>query len=736
MRWTKISRFWCFGASLYFLVLVFVAYSLYSVSREGQPPQPETFEIIPQPEKTTLTLHYDDLGPVPEAGVLLPLGPDSHKLPGLPVVWKELARLQGQGVFNHQKSGFDGLQAVVSLRELAESAAFDVPLSHAVEQVYRLETFLILLTSQGDLLLLDIKQPSTPHIVATIEFDLPIKSLFVHDNMAYCLLASARGGEAQLVIMDISEPSSPREIIRHGLPVWSHRLSWSGSCLFVVIKNPAFDHKSIHLYELVGNQMNPLGKVDEIDLGQTFVCHQDVWFVAEAGHGMLIFDFSDPSSPYEVARLELPEPLRYLTVSGNRLFAWGGSKRIYVVDVSNPLSPRVLHVEEGATVPVQLVFVGQHTYYLDRKGGLKVFPYGPLYASTAVSRRNEKIYQGVVFEDAHRAGLLQLTAKGDSSSRLSDEIIHQVVYPGADQVVAKAWWQERLLVLSLKGRLSLLDLNQEAVEVLSELMLPEACHWIVVAHGHVYLGSHDRMYVVSVHGNRLQVSGQQALDGFDKIYEGVEFFDGLLLTAGRSGLMRFSLEEPLRPKIISTWQIPSQIKPLFDAQQLVVYGNRVFVAAGKAGLLTGVIDARGQLVFSGDLQFKSPAKTVEVHDGLAMVATRHAVQVVDVHDVNHLQHVGSIEFTGVVEMVVSDKGYWAGRVDHQSWTCLPVPKIFLMDDRETEFGNDFRFVLPAMPDMTSYRINLFNEWGRTSLPGTYDVKPPAKFPKKQSDDHV
>ena len=96
-------------------------------------------------------------------------------------------------------------------------------------------------------------------------------------------------------------------------------------------------------------------------------------YVAIPDSGLLVFDFSDPSQPVEIDRVELPFAARLLLQQDNRLFASGGFCQgsdclggLAVLDIADPRQPRLSGVLETPAQAVRLELSGGIAYLYEQ----------------------------------------------------------------------------------------------------------------------------------------------------------------------------------------------------------------------------------------------------------------------------------------------------------------------------------------------------------------------------------
>jgi hypothetical protein len=137
--------------------------------------------------------------------------------------------------------------------------------------------------------ILDVSDPTAPHLVGTYPTTLEIRDIAVDRTTAYL------AGQDGLRILDVSDPTSPTPLGSLATPEPARSVAVSGR----------------HAY------------------------------VAAGAAGLAVVDISDPSSPTVVGTCTLPGPAWDVAVRGSRAYVAGGAG-LQVLDVSRPAEPRLI----------------------------------------------------------------------------------------------------------------------------------------------------------------------------------------------------------------------------------------------------------------------------------------------------------------------------------------------------------------------------------------------------------
>jgi hypothetical protein len=168
---------------------------------------------------------------------------------------------------------------------------------------------------------IDVSNPSSPREVGF--YDTPGYAFGVVVSGAYAYVAD---GGAGLRVIDVSDPSSPREVGVYDTPGNARGVAVSGSYAYV----------------------------------------------ADGYEGLRVIDVSNPSSPREVGFYDMPWWAEDVVVSGSYAYVADGGAGLRVIDVSNPSSPREVGFYDTPGYASGVVVSGTYAYVADGRGGLVI----------------------------------------------------------------------------------------------------------------------------------------------------------------------------------------------------------------------------------------------------------------------------------------------------------------------------------------------------------------------------
>ncbi len=648
------------------------------------------------------------------SGILLPLGPDDGRLPGIPALWDEYLRAEKADPEKRAVDGFDGLLAVKNIADFSKGSIAELFLSGLPLKAFRSGNSFLVLNTQGNVQIIDCQNPRQPKSAGSLPYQR-IKDMEMRGDTAYLLLGRPEARNDKLVIVDLENPHKPRELTRLSLPKWTVSFSLLGSQLVVYTR--IIGHRPEHyvyLYDLTADfQLVSLGRVESLLLKNGFLKHKGYLLVPDDHAGVHVYDFSNPLQPVIVASLDFPAQIRSFIQRGDMVFALGGQNQIYVIDLHDPMYPFLSSVVEEANYPAYFMEYGSYSYYFTLNRYLRVFDIEPL-DPMAKRVKGPTGFAGELVSLKTGSGFSLL---GKFQGTLTTAVTDVLTLEDKVKVVDTLVWRGFLVVLDDTGLVQFFRQEDKSSPVFQEsLSLPSSQRWLAATDERLYVGGESTVHVVAK-GNdgHFALSGQFGLSGKES-WDGLVIQQTLCLAAGKDGLLCFSLEQPDRPVLSPEWVLPRHLESQVDVRQLTSPGGRrVLASAGSAGLLSGKLDDHGKFIFNGFFAFPSPSRAIAVVDGLCLVSTERDVFVVDIRDGNSLQNLGEIDFPGEERFAVADPDFWAGYVPGKGWFTLSSPRLVLPGEFETLQieGNATR--TQASP--YRYRLNLFNDHGVITIPG-------------------
>jgi len=191
----------------------------------------------------------------------------------------------------------------------------------------------------GELQVVDVADPARP--VSLWRFPARRRGIYgVATTGALAYLALYKG----LQVVDLSAPGGPRELGWTVLDVKASRLSADGSLVAMVN-----DSKKVLVVVDVSDPTQPrqAGRLDLEFTPRGIVLAGQVAYISENNAGLHVVDLSDPSNPRDVRVVPMSRPGHALAVDGQRLFVGDSRNGMHILDISDALDPTVVGLWEG-----------------------------------------------------------------------------------------------------------------------------------------------------------------------------------------------------------------------------------------------------------------------------------------------------------------------------------------------------------------------------------------------------
>lgn len=247
-------------------------------------------------------------------------------------------------------------------------------------------------SKSGGLRTVDISDPTTPTEVGTFVTGGPVRDVAVSGDYAYLLVGQ---GIPHLAIVDLSDPEHPAEISLDPIAPWLGQ-SLAVVDRYVYLAYPGSPDSVGYLQVLdVADLVHPaeIGRYEGLTSTVADIALQGEQAYIAAGDGLHIVNVADPAAP-AVAGLYRPDATlgagRDVVVVGNpssgsgQVYAYvaAGEGGLLVVDVSDPVNPKVVSRHDTAGQTWDVVLVGGYAYLADEYNGLRVIyvadPFNPV----------------------------------------------------------------------------------------------------------------------------------------------------------------------------------------------------------------------------------------------------------------------------------------------------------------------------------------------------------------------
>jgi hypothetical protein len=453
------------------------------------------------------------------------------------------------------------------------------PVALAVSDGYAYVTTYEIEWMWGGLLVIDVRDPRDPRVVAGVSCGGCAAGVTVEDERAYVTTRWADDGHGSLVVFDVSDPQSPQLLGAVDTPSWLRDVAVEGAYAYVVGGGLQVIDVSDPLQPRIVGSVGGGGQTVAVEGTRAYV----------VGGGLRVIDVTDPQSPWVMGSAPLPYvDVAGVAVSGSHAFVSGSGLR--VVDVSDPSQPEVVGGLDGGE---GCVAVAGERAYLAESGRFRVVDISnPVSPPALGAAATPDLARGVAISGTHayvpawNAGL-QVIDISDAENPL---LVGSVATPGPANAVAVSghrayvgWW----------GGLEVIDIadprNPRSVGGVSGF---ERVLGVSVLAGHAYvvdyggLGEGGHLHVIDVaQASRPVVVGGVAMDG-----------GPMALTLSESGATlyayvavddddfntRYSLlqvvdvTDPESPQVVATSQMPQSRFP----RGVAIAGNHAYLTGG------------------------------------------------------------------------------------------------------------------------------------------------------------
>jgi hypothetical protein len=214
----------------------------------------------------------------------------------------------------------------------------------------------------GRFSVVDISDPVNPEETGFIEWCADPRGIAVSAGYAY---VSVRGtpcvpdweDQFHIKVIDVSDPTSPKEVATTPGIVGHYGLAISGSLLYAASDEGLriYDISSPTSPSLVGFN-DSLGYLYDVDVQGSYA------YVVYGGAGFKVVDVSDPQNPTEVGHVSMPVNPFAVVVVGGVAFVAGYGYDVRVVDISDPTDPQFVRAIIGTGGTYNLAISGDYLY--------------------------------------------------------------------------------------------------------------------------------------------------------------------------------------------------------------------------------------------------------------------------------------------------------------------------------------------------------------------------------------
>jgi hypothetical protein len=475
----------------------------------------------------------------------------------------------------------------------------------------------------------DLATGMTPRLLST----LPSQGLAMAVAGNYAYVTDGFGG---LLVLDVSDPASPREVARSAFGGVVMDVALTGSLAVVTdgifglrvldVSDPTAP-RAVGAYE-VPNRCNPTSGADQDCLvpARVWARGDRAWFTLarceDASNcrqtpGLRAVDLHNPAQPVALASLDTrgqpgavqaadgavylaESPLWWYAGTAPCSLAGGG---LQVLDEA--LQP-VATIESPAALPTAVAGAGQHVYVADSMApdqqGLRVWN----VADPTAPRQVDSPLPVKVVGDSYGMGVLTdvapadvvFVSRGSGVTARGGVIGGPLAAPrnGCSPPPPSRWFEQivaadgRLYAIDAAGVFRVLDPDGHELGALPELA--DNWNWsLAVAAGRAYVLTKDRdVAIVDVADPaHLRVLGTVPRPAVAMFAVG----HTLYIAAGSAGLRILDVADPARPVPLADLDLPGQ------AQDVRVQAGQALVAAGDAGVFQVDVSSPGRPVVVG-----------------------------------------------------------------------------------------------------------------------------------------
>jgi hypothetical protein len=431
-----------------------------------------------------------------------------------------------------------GERATFALPEAPASRRFR-PIDPPPLHVQVRDGFAYLAAFDLGLLIVDVRSPSAPKLVARIEAPGDTMDVRLQGGLAY--LAQEPFG---VVVVDISEPTKSRQVGSIELPGCAHSLAVTEQ--FVVVALLAQGAALLHLHQgetpKLVSHYRPAAEARNLHL------ESNLLFLAQGSGGLEIYDVSQPEEPRFIARRETRDYVFDVKAAGPRAYVAEGQMGLVVLDVSAPEQPREIDVIDTPEHAFTVSVAKQRLYTAEGMYGFAVIDSDQAYAPSGGSPDKLEGYTFTVQAAGEDRLVVADFLGGLRLLDLTSVSQPRLLWEGPRRVMRMAFDPDLLYAVTYNGRLEIFQLGPELLPVRRGVVkLPGRGVGLSVRRGLAAVAGHsDGVWLVGVNDpDRPRLLGATRTRG---TAWGVALGDDWLYVAdGRSGLSVVDVRNPSTP---------------------------------------------------------------------------------------------------------------------------------------------------------------------------------------------
>ena len=293
----------------------------------------------------------------------------------------------------------------------------------------------------------DLSDASQPVVVGEIDIEDVIEDLVVGNGHAFVVSHGSR----YLTAIDVQDPQDPRVVgrlqVHEGWWVVDADLEIDGTMVYLGDHGLGFvaiDAADPRHPEVVGTYEPPRDSYGNAPILSRFAVDDGYVYVAAGSTyfdpaSLRVIDFSSPSTPVEVGRIENPyfASTGAVSTSGD-LLLFSASNGLYIVDISDPVVPVDVGLVAGHYGAEQIVGQGDLVYSAHQQG-LRIYdvsdPSNPMFLANSL--------EGEAVFDVALGDHLAVVSLGEDGLQVLDvgdpaqpSVVGNVETPGTTEVIA------------------------------------------------------------------------------------------------------------------------------------------------------------------------------------------------------------------------------------------------------------------------------------------------------------
>ena len=461
----------------------------------------------------------------------------------------------------------------------------------------------------ASLVILDVSDPSSPIAVGKLAgFPDFISDIDVYGTRAY--LADYSGG---LQVVDISTPESPVLLGAYQTMQPIYRVYVRDDCAYITersvlhiidIRNPS------NLYWVGGWQSGSIISDIEFD--------GDYLYVVDGIEGLEIIDISNPSNPFVASNYDteiITDSFSSVCLSGILAYVNCRGSGMLVIDVSEPTEPSLVSRQESSISSTRSTLIGSLIYWVDQESGLRALDITDPYSS---------------IEDSTASVELEGT-------------IRDVCISGGYAYVAS--WEAGLQILSMTG--------SSAPTKVADYQLLTNPQDVYLIGDYLYVAGDDHSLQIVDVSNPNAPTVVNTLDTAGTVMDVSVVGNNAYLAAYDAGLIIADVTDPAHPVLLAEYDTPGLAKRLCVSDTRAYIADASVYAGGTSQLLViDVSDSRNPVELA---HYDTAINTVCVKGNYAFIARSTSVVSIDISNLASINPVDSYNLpSGVQDLYIED----------------------------------------------------------------------------------